>query len=202
MNPEAQQSPALSAAVGILMDRHGAKWLRFAGKVLRDQAEAEDVLQEAVHRVLQVGRDFESVEQTRKYLARAISNTAIEFYHNRRRERLRRLPLQEHLIAHESSVNPLRMLEQRETHAERTLALSLLGDGLDHLPAKQYEALCMTVLNPSGDSIREVGAENGIPYSTLRHRSVQGIRRLRKYLRRAARISKSKPIASLRDIGR
>jgi hypothetical protein len=34
-------------------------------------------------------------------------------------------------------------------------------------------------------SMRDAGALYGIPYSTLRHRSVQGIRSLRKFLRKA-----------------
>ncbi|PYV14406.1 MAG: hypothetical protein DMG07_12070 [Acidobacteria bacterium] len=63
-------------------------------------------------------------------------------------------------------------------------------EGLAHLPAKQYEALRLTLFERPHTSIRDAGLERGIPYSTLRHRSVQGIRRLQKFVRRALRSSK------------
>jgi RNA polymerase sigma factor (sigma-70 family) len=178
--------------LAVLINRHSEKWLRFVRRMLRNSADAEDVLQEAVRRVLMTQRSFASEDQVRMYLSRAIGNTAIEFYHIRRRECLRHLPLQEHLIAYADSVDPQAHLEQVECAAERTRALKLLQEGLGSLPAKQYEALCMTILDPGEISIREAGAENGIPYSTLRHRSVQGIRRLRSYLHRATRVAELK----------
>jgi RNA polymerase sigma factor (sigma-70 family) len=178
--------------LAVLINRHGEKWLRFVRRMLRNSADAEDVLQEAVRRVLTTRRSFASEDQVRMYLSRAIGNTAIEFYHTRRRESLRQLPLQEHVIAYADSMNPQAYLEQIECAAERAQALKLLQAGLGSLPAKQYEALCMTVLDPGEASIREAGSENGIPYSTLRHRSVQGIRRLRNYLHRATRVAELK----------
>ena len=64
---------------------------------------------------------------------------------------------------------------------------NLLQEGLAHLPLKQYQAVHLTVMDPSAVSMRDAGIENDIPYSTLRHRSVQGIRRLRRFLCRALR---------------
>ena len=77
---------------------------------------------------------------------------------------------------------------------ERSQVLALALKGLDTLPAKQYQALQMTLLDPGAASIREAGVENGIPYSTLRHRSLQGIRRLRSYVHRAARVAETRPV--------
>ena len=48
--------------------------------------------------------------------------------------------------------------------------------------AEQLEALRLTVMEP-GTSIRDVGMNHGIPYSTLRHRSRQGLSTLRRKLR-------------------
>jgi hypothetical protein len=39
-------------------------------------------------------------------------------------------------------------------------------------------------MGPRDISIRDAGLVHGIPYSTLRHRTVQGLRRLRSYAKR------------------
>ena len=69
--------------------------------------------------------------------------------------------------------------------------LDLLDEGLKRLPLKQYEALRLTILESRGLSIRDVGMTNGIPYSTLRHRTKQGLRQLRRFLERKRRIQNS-----------
>jgi DNA-directed RNA polymerase specialized sigma24 family protein len=116
-----------------------------------------------------------------------MSNTAIELYHARKRERLRVRPLFEHVLPSFRESNPHSSLEHREKLDQAEQLLKLLEEGLDRLPPKQYEAVRITLLDPGSVSIREAGTEKGIPYSTLRHRCVQGIRNLRKYINRALR---------------
>lgn len=65
--------------------------------------------------------------------------------------------------------------------------MGLLKQALRRLPVRQYEALKLTIMDPDGSSIRDAGETHGIAYSTLRHRRVQGLRRLRKYIKRALR---------------
>ena len=76
-------------------------------------------------------------------------------------------------------------VEEKETSNEKARMLHLLSEGLTKLPLKQHEAIKLTILECRGLSIRDVGKTHGIPYSTLRHRSKQGIRRLRKFLERS-----------------
>jgi RNA polymerase sigma factor (sigma-70 family) len=178
-----------------LMTDHGEKWRRFVSKMLRNPADAHDVMQEAVRRLLSTERCFDTEDDVRMYLARAIGNTAIEFYHHRTRERSRRMPLWEHLIASGDGVSPEEQIVERERAERRSQLLQVMREGLTRLPAKQYEALRMTMLDPGTVSIREAGAGNGIPYSTLRHRTLQGIQRLRLHLNRAARTAGSRPTA-------
>jgi RNA polymerase sigma factor (sigma-70 family) len=177
----------LRLVVGSLMLRHREKWLRFVQKVVQDPQDAEDVLQEAALRMLARGRQFSSAEQARMYLGRIISNTAIEIYHARRRHRRQCQPLHEHLHAASDRGEPERSLFEREELNANARMLSLLHEGLCRLPLKQYQAVRLTVMNPSVVSMRDAGIENDIPYSTLRHRSLQGIRRLRRFLGRALR---------------
>jgi len=184
MIPDDVEDLELPNLIEILMLRHRERWLRFAQRVVRDRADAEDVLQEAALKMLTRNRSFCSRDQARMYLGRIISNTAIEIYHMRRRQRLRHCPLNEPRLASRHG-DPERLLWEMEGWQTRAHMLELLGKGLASLPPKQYEAVRMTVLDPALASIRDAGAEHDIPYSTLRHRSLQGLRQLRRYLHRA-----------------
>jgi RNA polymerase sigma factor (sigma-70 family) len=186
-NPSTEKRIDLSIVLGGLMHLHGRKWRGYVFKIVRNHEDAEDVVQEAVRRVLARNRTFASTDDARMYLARAIGNTAIEYYHARKRERIRQCPLSECADLQSAATNPQERLVELETCAERNKIMDLLGEGLNRLPPKQYEALRLTVLDSGTSSIREAGVGNGIPYSTLRHRSVQGLRRLRSYIRRMLR---------------
>jgi RNA polymerase sigma factor (sigma-70 family) len=177
----------LPSVVQTLMLHNRHKWLRFVQKMVQNRADAEDVLQEAVVRLLARGRQFDSSEQARMYLGRIIFNTAIELYHRRRRQRRRHCPVHEQLLAASGYGEPECSLREREESTANARLLSLLGEELARLPQKQHEALRLTVMDPGIVSIRDAGAGHDIPYSTLRHRSLQGIRRLRRFLNRALR---------------
>ncbi|PYV00747.1 MAG: hypothetical protein DMG10_19850 [Acidobacteria bacterium] len=192
MPPQDSYSSDVAGVIADLICRHGDKWLRFVTRLVAE--DAEDVMQEAVRRVLLRNRPFRSTEEVRLYLGRAIRNTAIETYHIRKRDRARHLPLREQWIPSQDSRDPHSNLEYLEQSDETTRLMTLLEEGLARLPQKQCEAVRLTLLAPEFTSIREAGAERGIPYSTLRHRCVQGMRNLKKYIKKALR---SKPIKLL-----
>jgi RNA polymerase sigma-70 factor (ECF subfamily) len=176
----------LPEVIDSLVKAHRTTWVRYVRRVLGNTADAEDAVQEAVRRVLSLNRPFSSKEDLRLYLGRAVSNTAIEVYHARRRDRMRLVPIKESAVAGPGG-NPYDALMRSEEDKQRARLMGILSDALHRLPSKQYEALRLTLLEPDGVSIRDAGILNGIPYSTLRHRSVQGVRRLRKYASRAMR---------------
>jgi RNA polymerase sigma-70 factor (ECF subfamily) len=182
----------LSVVVESLMLRYGHKWLRFVQRMVQNQADAEDVLQEAMLKMLARGRQFHSPDQARMYLGRIICNTAIELYHLRRRNRRQQRPLQEHLFKLPTHSEPALSLSEGEELQAHARVLRLLDEGLARLPIKQYEALRLTVMDPEIMSIRDAGVEHDIPYSTLRHRKLQGLRRLKRFLHRALRAAQAK----------
>ncbi len=175
--------PSLDA----VLDRCRQKWFRFVFRIVQNHADAEDALQEGFCRVLAARKSFRSEDHARMYLARTISNTAIEIYHARRREKQNHLPAHECQLVDQRRAGPLAFLETREDSRKRVLAMSLMKQALHTLPVKQYEALRITVMDTSGSSIRDIGSLNGIASSTLRHRRNQGLRRLYKYVVRALR---------------
>jgi len=185
MLPPNDEQLDLSKALAAVLASNKSKWLKFVEGFLGSRTDAEDVVQEAVRRVLVRARQLATEDQVRMYLGRAISNTAIELYKCRKRDRLRQLPLEEHILPTSSHATPQTVLEEQERSAERSRLVELLNQGLSRLPFKQYEALRLTVLDQDITSIRDAGLSNGIPYSTLRHRSLQALKRLRKFMRRA-----------------
>ncbi len=187
ISPAETDGQQLLDFVDSVVRNHRPGWVRFARRVVRNEADAEDAVQEAVRRVLARGRPFGTSEDLRMYLGRAISNMAIELYHERQKECERMRPVKENAIADMGGKSPHQLLEEREDAAERDRLMVILNDGLARLPLKQYEAVRLTVLEPGGASIRDAGMASGIPYSTLRHRSMQGLRRLRKFANRAFR---------------
>ena len=168
--------------LGSVVRRNGSKWLRFILTILRNKADAEDVLQEAIRRVLSRNVMLQSEDQIRMYVGRAIANAALEFFNSRKRERLRQQSLSEQAFFSRRGSFSGSRIEEREQLRERERLLGFLDEGLKRLPQKQYEALRLTFLEAGEHSIRDVGSTHGIPYSTLRHRSRQGIRQLRRFI--------------------
>ena len=190
MQTREQSGTELNSILESVIDRNGEKWLRFILRILKNEADAEDVIQEAVRRVLSRKRLLPSEDDARMYLSRAIGNAALELYNCRKRERIRQLPIQESHFLQSGDSSPYKHIEEREISSHRERMLNLLSDGLMRLPAKEQEALRLTILEPRGLSIRDAGMSNGIPYSTLRHRSKQALWRLRKYLEKSSKAGK------------
>jgi DNA-directed RNA polymerase specialized sigma24 family protein len=177
----------LRTALGVIVHQNSGKWIRFILAILKNKEDAEDVLQEAIRRILTYNRPLPSQEQVKMYLSRIIGNTAFELYKNRKRERMKYMPIREYVFLSAGTRRQDAIIEEREQTAEKELLLHLLRCGLKHLPLKQYEALHLTILNSRGCSIRDAVAISGIPYSTLRHRSKQGLRTLRRFVERELR---------------
>jgi RNA polymerase sigma factor (sigma-70 family) len=186
MHTEERSGENLSSMLESIMNRNSEKWLKFILGILKNEADAEDAIQEAVRRVLSCNRRLPSEEEARMYLSRAIGNAALELYNCRKRERIRQLPIQESLVSL-GDCSPYKYIEESERCSQKERMLGLLNDGLMKLPSKEREALRLTILESRGLSIRDIGMNNGIPYSTLRHRSRQALRRLRRFLERSLR---------------
>lgn len=186
------EDPDLPRLVESLMLSYGHKWLSFVQRMVGNQADAEDVLQEAILKMLARGRQFQSPDQARMYLGRIICNTAIERYHMRRRNRRRQRPLQEHLFRLPIAAEAAFSISEGEEMKVRAQLSNLLQEGLARLPTKQYEALRLTIMDPEIISMRDAGVVHDIPYSTLRHRKLQGLRQLKRFLHRALRTAPAK----------
>jgi RNA polymerase sigma factor (sigma-70 family) len=163
--------------------------MRINTAILRNKEDAEDVLNEAVRRMLKRNRPFSSCEDMRMYMGRVVTNTALELYKRRKRERRQYSPVLESIIAKSTaepseSFRPDFIMEEEERYAELEDRLVILRRGLETLPAHQYEAIRLTVFNGGGVTLRDLESISGIPRATLRYRYLQGVKALRKYMTR------------------
>ena len=187
-----------------ILHRNSQKWMRTSKAILRNKEDAEEILSEAVRRMLKRGRRFSSQEHMQMYMGRIVSNTAMELYKRRKRERRQYASVSESYIkksvaAAEEFFRPDFIMEEEERYAEREGMLRILRRGLEELPAHQYEAIRLIVLNNSsrsgisgrsgmnglsGRTLRDAELISGIPRTTIRYRCVQGMKALRKYMAR------------------
>jgi len=179
----------LRTTLAAILHRNSPKWMRISSAILKNKEDAEDILSEAVRRMLRRRRTFSSQEQMQLYMGRIVNNTALELYKRRKRERRQYAPILENLLrrslaASDDFFRPDFIMEEEERYAEYEDRLRILRRGLEELPAHQYEAIRLTVFGKSGNTLRDAESISGIPRTTIRYRCMQGIRALRKYMTR------------------
>jgi len=179
----------LKTALAAIIHRNSPKWIKMGEAILRNREEAEDVLSEAVRRMLKCSRSFSSREHMQKYMFRVVSNTALEFYNRRKRERRQYVQVMENIVTQSveeqtEAFRPDFIMEEEERYFEHEDRLMLLRRGLEELPAHQYEAIRLIVFSNNGTTLRNAESASGIPRATLRYRYMKGIRALRKYVER------------------
>ena len=179
----------LKTALASILHRNSPKWVRLGKAVLKNREDAEDVLSEAVHRMLRRGLSFPSQEKMQLYMGRVVRNTAMEFYSLKKRKKRQYTQILENIITKSAeeqaeAFRPDFIMEEEEFYYENENRLTLLRRGLQELPANQYEAIRLIAFSNNGSTFRDAETESGIPRATLRYRYMLGMKALRKYMER------------------
>lgn len=177
----------LRTTLAAILHRNSPKWLRIGANILKNKEDAEDVLSEAVRRMLKRGQSFSSQEHMQAYMSRVVNSIALDIYKHRKHELHKYVPILEKLAQQAAeeqsdSFRPDFIMEEEERYAEHEDRLRVLRRGLEKLPPNQYEAVRLVVLNNRGLTYRDNESASGIPRTTLRFRYIQGLRTLRKYM--------------------
>ena len=139
------------AAYRELVTRYAAKLSRFAERLLRDRAEAEDVVQETFLRLWQHARDYSPSARVTTWLHRITHNLAVD----RLRVRGRTRPLPDEEAMPQSARQPTLLDEKR-----RVVALEA---ALAELPERQATAIVLVHLHglsgAEAAEVLEVGPE-------------------------------------------
>ena len=154
-----------TAAFELLMRRHNRTLFRTARAILRDDAEAEDALQEAYLQAYQAIGGFRAEAKLSTWLARIVANQALM----RLRKRTRRgdvLPLNPGMEVQEEADTDMQRNPEQET--QRGEIRKLLEAHIDRLPDAYRAVFMLRAVEEL--SVEETAAVLQIPEATVRTR--------------------------------
>lgn len=172
-------SAADASAFETIMRRHNRRLFRTARSILRNDAEAEDTLQEAYLRAYQSLAMFRAESSLATWLTRIVINKALE--------RLRRRKREVDAAAHDNVIDLEAHLDM--THSEpqtpemaamRAQTRELLERKIDQLPAAFRTVFVLRAIEEL--SVEETAGCLGIPEATVRTRFFRARHLLRKSL--------------------
>jgi RNA polymerase sigma-70 factor (ECF subfamily) len=176
-------SPAICAehqAFAQLMRRHNQRLFRTARAILRDDAEAEDALQEAYLQAYRALPGFRGDAQISTWLVRIVANEALTRLRRRQRgAQVFALAPDEHFV--ESLVDESNAA-QPERGAERAQSLRLIESKIDALPDAFRTVFVLRAMEEL--TVEEAAAALAIPPATVRTRYFRARALLREALAR------------------
>jgi RNA polymerase sigma factor (sigma-70 family) len=152
------------------IERERPRLWNFIRKRVDDQRDAEDILQEVFHELLEADRLMQPVEQAGAWLFRVARNRIIDLFRKRKPE-----PLSDELED---------LLPSPEAGPEAVYARSVLLDeisaAVDELPEAQREVFIAHEVE--GQSFKEIAAATGVSVNTLLSRKHYAVLYLRERL--------------------
>ena len=174
------------AAIRVLMRRYNQKLFRTARAILRDDAEAEDALQEAYLKAFKAIGDFRADAKLSTWLVRIVANEALgRLRRTRRGAQVIALAgdietTTESAMAADPSEAPA--AEQPEREAQRAEVRRIMERKIDDLPDGFRAVFVLRAVEEM--SVEEIGASLDIPEATVRTRFFRARALLRESLAR------------------
>jgi RNA polymerase sigma factor (sigma-70 family) len=171
--------------IASVVRRERGRLFSFISRRVRDAAEAEDVLQEALYELVAAYRLMQPVEQVGAWLVRVARNRIIDRFRKRRVQLLGDIAADGEEEAPDSALERLMPAVEDGPDAAlvRELMLEELERALEELPAQQREVFVAQELE--GASFKELSARWGVGINTLLSRKRYAVLRLRERLREA-----------------
>jgi RNA polymerase sigma factor (sigma-70 family) len=167
--------------IAAVVRRERGRLLAFILKRVRDAAEAEDVLQEALYELVAAYRLMQPIEQAGAWLMRVARNRIIDRFRKRRPQLLGDIEPE----GEDTDSALERLLPAVEEGPDAALVRELLLEELEaavgDLPAEQREVFIAQELE--GASFKELSARWGVGINTLLSRKHYAVLRLRERLR-------------------
>jgi RNA polymerase sigma factor (sigma-70 family) len=160
--------------------RERSRLRNFIRRRVRDEGEAEDILQDVFSELVEAYRLMKPIEQAGAWLFRVARNRIIDRFRKKRPETLSSLqPAHEDepLILEELLASPD---AGPEASYARTVLMEQIESALDELPEEQLQVFVAHEIE--GRSFRELAAETGLNVNTLLSRKRYAVLHLRKRL--------------------
>ncbi|WP_322069448.1 RNA polymerase sigma factor [Paraburkholderia bannensis] len=163
--------------------RERTRLVNFIRRRIRDQDDAEDILQDVFHEFVQAYRLPAPIEQASAWLFRAARNRIVDRFRKKKEQPLAELAGGDD-EADEDAHRDLRLdlaLPAHDAGPEalyaRSLLLKALQEALDELPPNQREVFIAHELE--GRSFKDLAEQSGVPLNTLLARKRYAVLHLR-----------------------
>jgi RNA polymerase sigma factor (sigma-70 family) len=164
------------AELGVFYTEHRSELLSHASRILKDSARAEEVIQDALIRVMLAGPELESTDHALGYIHRTIENLCIDIFRiEGRRPNL--------VLLDDSTAEIESRWVEKKDHADVMAAAddaAIVRQALAMLSPAERAALVMWEME--GRSTSEIAAELGIKESAVRHTVSRARASLRKVM--------------------
>ena len=169
-----------------IWEKHRDVFRAIAVSVVFDESAAEDVLQDALTKIVRSGKRFQTDGEAFNFIRRTVFNAAVDRYRMVKRHR-RRFHLVETLDfetypASGDTPDPLELLVREEEQGHRSTLMREVRLGLKKLSKEQRQAITL-IFECHPKSIKQACRDRGVPYSTVRSRMLTGIDKLRRMFR-------------------
>jgi RNA polymerase sigma factor (sigma-70 family) len=166
--------------IGEVIQREGRTLLRFIRRRVKDQTDAEDILQEVFYELTEAFRLMKPIEEAGAWLYRVARNRIIDRFRKKQPEPFGEIP--------EGADEGLRwedLLPSPEAGPDAAYARGVLLDELDaaleELPEEQREVLLAHEME--GRSFKQIAGETGVGVNTLLSRKRYAVLHLRRRLK-------------------
>lgn len=177
--PTSQPMTDRDSEITATLVRERTRLVNFIRRRIRDQDDAEDILQDVFHEFVQAYRLPAPIEQASAWLFRAARNRIVDRFRKKKEQSLADLPGSEDEADSEYRLDltlPAHDAGPEALYA-RSLLLKALQEALDELPPNQREVFIAHELE--GRSFKELAAQSGVALNTLLARKRYAVLHLR-----------------------
>ncbi len=172
----AEQNRSIAAVI----QREGRRLYRFIRKRVKDQADAEDILQEVFYELTEAYRLMKPVEQAGAWLMRVARNRIVDGFRKKKPELFGDMGASGEDALRFEDLLPSPDAGPEAAYA-RSVLLEELGAALDELPEEQREVFVAHEMD--GRSFKEIAEETGVSLNTLLSRKRYAVLHLRRRLK-------------------
>ena len=177
--PTSQPMTDRDSEITATVVRERTRLVNFIRRRIRDQDDAEDILQDVFHEFVQAYRLPAPIEQASAWLFRAARNRIVDRFRKKKEQ-----PLAEFAETDDDADSEYRLdlaLPSHDAGPEavyaRSLLLKALQEALDELPAEQRDVFIAHELE--GRSFKDLAAQSGVALNTLLARKRYAVLHLR-----------------------
>jgi RNA polymerase sigma factor (sigma-70 family) len=159
-----------------VVDREHSRLRSFIRRRVADPADAEDILQDVLHRLIEANEALVPIEHVTGWLYRVARNRIADIFRARRTERFSELSDDE-LAFEELLPSPH---DGPDALLERQMLLDALEVAIHELPRDQRDVFVAHEID--GKSFKQISGETGVSVNTLLSRKRYAVLRLREAL--------------------